>query len=116
MLMGPRSDPRFWDNPDTRVAFQNVVLLVQALKDLAEASVRTKDLDRAAALGRLVQATFLEFSEWHERGESAALQPAPAWGTTEAAWSSSLESELPHRSPTDRMNRAALSALAPDGD
>src|SRR5216117_3578011 len=52
MLMGTRSDPRFWDNPDTRVAFQNVVLLVQALKDLAEASVRTKDLDRAAALGR----------------------------------------------------------------
>jgi len=116
MLMGTRSDPRFWDNPDTRVAFQNVVLLVQALKDLAEASVRTKDLDRAAALGRLVQATFLEFSEWHERGEFAALQTAPAWETTEAAWYSSLESEVPQRSPTDLMKRAAMFALAPEGD
>src|SRR5438552_1940506 len=116
MLMGTRSDPRFWDNPDTRVAFQNVVLLVQALKDLAEASVRTKDLDRAAALGRLVQATFLEFSEWHERGEFAALQTAPAWETTEAAWYSSLESEVPQRSPTDLIKRAAMFALPPEGD
>src|SRR5438034_1068540 len=116
MLMGTRSDPRFWDNPDTRVAFQNVVLLVQALKDLAEASVRTKDLDRAAALGRLVQATFLGFSEWHERGEFSALQTAPAWETTEAAWYSSLESEVPQRSPTDLMKRAAMFALAPEGD
>src|SRR5256886_394725 len=111
-----KGDPRFWDNPDTRVAFQNVVLLVQALKDLAEASVRTKDLDRAAALGRLVQATFLEFSEWHERGEFAALQTAPAWESTELAWYSSLESEVPQRSPTDVMKRAAMFALAPEGD
>src|SRR5213592_4301297 len=116
MLMGTRSDPRFWDNPDTRVAFQNVVLLVQALKDLAEASIRTKDLDRAAALGRLVQATFLGFSEWHERGEFAALQTAPAWETTEAARYSSLESEEPQRSPTDLMKRAAMFALAPEVD
>src|SRR5439155_760278 len=36
MLMGMRSDPRFWDNPDTRVTFQNVVLLSAALRDLAE--------------------------------------------------------------------------------
>src|SRR5437879_12409073 len=105
MLRGTRSVPRFWDNPDTRVAFQNVVLLVQALKDLAEASVRTKDLDRAAALGRLVRATFFEFSEWHERGEFAALQTAPAWETTELAWYSSLESEVAQRSPTDVMKR-----------
>src|SRR5206468_12064169 len=61
MLMGTRSDPRFWDNPDTRVTFQNVVLLVQALRDLAEASVRAKDLGHAAGLGRLLRATFLEF-------------------------------------------------------
>jgi hypothetical protein len=116
MLMGTRSDPRFWDNPDTRVTFQNVVLLVQSLKDLAEASLRAKDLDRAAALGRLVRATFFEFSEWHERGEFAALQTAPAWETTEAAWYSSLESEVAQRSPTDVMKRAAMFALAAGGD
>ena len=115
MLMGTRSDPRFWDNPDTRVTFQNVVLLVQALKDLAEASVRAKDLERAEALGRLLQATFLEFSEWHERGEFAALQTTPAWETTEVAWYASLESEVPQRSPADVMKRAAMFALAPEG-
>jgi len=115
MLMGTRSDPRFWDNPDTRVTFQNVVLLVQALKDLAEASVRAKDLERAEALGRLLQATFLEFSEWHERGEFAALQTTPAWETTEVAWYASLESEVPQRSPADVIKRAAMFALAPEG-
>jgi len=116
MLMGTRSDPRFWDNPDTRVTFQNVVLLVQSLRDLAEASVRAKDLGRAAALGRLVRATFLEFADWHARGEFTALQTPPSWETTEAAWYSSLESEVPERSPADVMKRATMFALAPAGE
>src|SRR5256885_15765612 len=97
MLMGTRSDPRFWDNPDTRVTFQSVVLLVQALRDLAEASVRAKDLGHAAGLGRLLRATFLEFLDWHARGGVAALQTVPAWGTAEAGRESSLESEEPGR-------------------
>src|SRR5947209_8192212 len=116
MLMGTRSDPRFWDNPDTRVTFQNVVLLVQALRDLAEASVRAKDLGHAAGLGRLLRATFLEFLDWHARGEFAALQTVPAWETTEAAWYSSLESEVPVRSPADVIKRATMFALAPGGE
>ena len=116
MLMGTRSDPRFWDNPDTRVTFENVVLLVQALRDLAEASVRAKDLGHAAGLGRLLRATFLEFLDWHARGEFAALQTVPAWETTEAAWYSSLESEVPERSPADVIKRATMFALAPGGE
>jgi hypothetical protein len=120
MLMGTRSDPRFWDNPDTRVTFQNVVLLVQALRDLADASLRANDADRAAGLRRLLQATFVEFSDWYSRGEFAALQAVPAWETTEAAWYSSLESEVPKLSPLDVMKRAAMFALAgekwPGGD
>src|SRR3989475_4832724 len=115
MLMGTRSDPRFWDNPDTRVTFQNVVLLAQALRDLAEASLRLNDASSAAALRRLLQATFLEFSEWLARGEFAALQSTPAWETTDAAWYSSLESEVPTMSPLDVMKRGAMFALAPDG-
>jgi len=112
MLMGLRSDPRFWDNPDTRVTFQNVVLLTQALKDLAEASLRIGDPGHAAALRRLLQATFIEFSEWHARGAFAALQGAQGWETTEIAWYASLESEVPRQSPLDIMKRAAGFALS----
>jgi hypothetical protein len=115
MLMGLRSDPRFWDNPDTRVTFQNVVLLVRALRDLAEASARAKDAARAAVLRRLFQATFLEFSEWHGRGEFEALRDSPGPETTEAAWYASLGSEVPSKSPLDIMKRAALYAVASDG-
>src|SRR2546428_8046866 len=116
MLMGTRSDPRFWDNPDTRVTFQNVVLLAQALRDLAEASLRLNDASSAAALRRLLQATFLEFSEWLARGEFAALQSTPAWETTAAAWYSSLESEVPTMSPLDVLKRGAMFALALGGE
>jgi hypothetical protein len=116
MLMGTRSDPRFWDNPDTRVTFQNVVLLVQAGRDLAEASVRLKDPGRAAALRRLLQATFVEFSDWHARGEFATLQTVPTWETSDIAWYSSLESEVPALSRFDVMKRAATFALAAGGE
>src|SRR5881409_2138391 len=116
MLMGMRSDPRFWDNPDTRVTFQNVVLLSAALRDLAEASRLAANAGRATALRRLLQATFLEFSDWHTRGEFAAFQSVLAWETSETAWYASLESEVWQLSPLDVMKRAALFALAPRGE
>ncbi|TLZ95635.1 MAG: hypothetical protein E6J95_01955 [Methanobacteriota archaeon] len=116
MLMGMRSDPRFWDNPDTRVTFQNVVLLSAALRDLAEASRLAADAGRARALRRLLQATFLEFSDWHTRGEFAAFQSVLAWETSETAWYASLESEVRQLSPLDVMKRAALFALGPGGE
>jgi len=116
MLMGTRSDPRFWDNPDTRVTFQSVVLLVQALRDLAEASVRAKDPSPAATLRRLLDATLLDFSEWHGRGEFEALQGVQGWETTDAAWYASLESEVPALSPLDVVKRAAMFALAAGAD
>lgn len=116
MLMGLRSDPRFWDNPDTRVTFQNVVLLAQALRDLAEASVRAKDAGQSVALRRLLQATFVDFSEWHNRGEFAALQDPARWETTEEAWYASLESEVPGKSSMDVVKRAAMFALESSGD
>jgi len=116
MLMGARSDPRFWDNPDTRVTFQNVVLLVQALRDLAEASVRAKDPSHAATLRRLLDATLLDFSEWHGRGEFEALQGVQGWETTDAAWYASLGSEVPALSPLDVVKRAAMFALASEAD
>ena len=111
LLMGLRSDPPFWDNPDTRVTFQGVALLAQALADLSTACERTGDSTRALRLTRLLRATLLEFSEWHGRGEFADVHGEKGWEVTEAAWHEALASEVPQRSAKDIVRRAALYAL-----
>jgi len=111
MLMGLRSDPRFWDNPDTRVTFQNVAFLAQALVDTAEACSRARDPTRADRLHRLLRSTLLEFSELYVRGEFTALQGVDGWETTEAAWHQALQSEAPRRSHLDVVQRATLFAV-----
>lgn len=108
MLMGLRSDPRFWDNPDTRVTFQGVVCLTQSLIDAAAALNRVHRSEQAGRLLRLLQATLLEFSEAHTRGGFSALHGRDGWETTEAAWLRSLQSEVPDRSGYDVVRRAAL--------
>ncbi|HLE46194.1 MAG TPA: hypothetical protein VI915_04340 [Thermoplasmata archaeon] len=108
MLMGLRSDPRFWDNPDTRVMFQGVACLAQALVDMADACARAGDPDRGTRLLRLLKASLLEFSEAYARGGFADLQGTEGWETTEAAWLQSLESEVPGRSAHDVVRRAVL--------
>jgi hypothetical protein len=111
LLMGLRSDPPFWDNPDTRVTFQRVALLAQALVDLSTACERAGDSARALRLMRLLRATLLEFSDWHGRGEFGNVQGEKGWEVTEAAWHEALASEVRHRSPADIVRRAALYAL-----
>jgi len=114
MLMGLRSDPRFWDNPDTRVTFQNVVCLTQSLADVAEACRRAHDEDRARSLERLLRATLLEFPDAYARGRFAALQGAQGWETTEDAWLRALQSEVPTKSGVDVVRRAASYAVGGD--
>ena len=111
LLMGLRSDPPFWDNPDTRVTFQRVALLAQALADLSTACERAGDSTRALRLTRLLRATLLDFSEWHGRGEFADVHGEKGWEVTEAAWHEALGSEVPQRSAMDIVRRAALYAL-----
>ena len=111
MLMGLRSDPRFWDNPDTRVTFQGVVCLAQSLVDAAEACRRAGEADRAAALHRLLRASLLEFSEAYTRGRFQELHGMAGWETTEVAWLRSLQSEVPGTSAFDVVRRAATSVL-----
>ncbi len=108
MLMGLRSDPRFWDNPDTRVTFQGVACLAQALVDMADACVRTGEAIRGTRLLGLLKACLLEFSEAHARGEFSDLQGAEGWETTEAAWLRTLQSEVPTRSADDVVRRATI--------
>ncbi len=108
MLMGLRSDPRFWDGPDTRVTFQNVACLAQALVDMAEACARAGLPEQGARLLRLLQATLVEFAEGFGRGGLGELQGAEGWETTEGAWLRSLASEVPQRSADDVVRRAAL--------
>jgi hypothetical protein len=112
MLMGLRSDPRFWDNPDTRVTFQNVACLAQALVDMSIACTRAGEPERGLRLLRLLQATLLEFSESYSRLSLSDLRGAESWEGTEDAWVRSLQSEVPQRSGDDVVRRAALFAMA----
>ncbi len=111
MLMGLRSDPRFWDNPDTRVTFQNVACLAHSLVDMAEASRRAGDEATSTRLLRLLRAALIEFSEGFARWSFGTLQGLEGWETTEEAWLESLQSEVPDRSPYDVVKRAALFAV-----
>ena len=108
MLMGLRSDPRFWDNPDTRVTFQGVACLAQSLVDAAEASRRAGQRDRASRLLRLLQATLLELPEAYARGNFSELHGFEGWEATESAWLRSVQSEVPARSAYDVGRRAVL--------
>ena len=110
MLMGLRSDPRFWDGPDTRVTFQNVACLSQALVDMAEACGRAGEPARGARLLQLLQVSLLEFSEAFSREGFADLRGAEGWETTEEAWFGSLQPEVLQRSADDVVRRAALYA------
>lgn len=111
MLMGLRSDPRFWDNPDTRVTFQNVALMTRSMMDAVRANEVAGNLERATDLRRLLRATLVDFSEWHARGEFADLSGAEGWETAEGAWHGSLQSEVPDRSGYDVVRRATFFAL-----
>ena len=107
MLMGLRSDPRFWDGPDTRVTFQNVACLAQALVDAAELCRRAGEPDRGERLLRLLRVALWEFPEAHGRTHVVGLHGAEGWEMTEAAWIRSLQSEVPERSREDVVRRAA---------
>lgn len=111
MLMGLRSDPRFWDNPDTRVTFQNVACLAHCLVDMAEACRRAGDEATAMRLLRLLRATLVEFAEGFARWGFGNLQGLEGWETTEEAWLESLQSEVPDRSGYDVVKRATLFAV-----
>src|SRR3989475_1098275 len=111
MLMGLRSDPGFWDNPDTRVTFQNVACLAQSIVDMSEACSRAGEADRGARLLKLLRATLLEFSESYSRLGLSDLHGVESWEATEDAWLRSLQSEVPRRSEHDVVRRAALFAV-----
>ncbi len=111
MLMGLRSDPRFWDNPDTRVTFQNVAFLAHALVDLSEACRRSGDDGASIRLLRLLRATFVEFADGFARWDLGGLRGLEGWETTEDAWLESLQSEVPERSGIDVVRRATLFAV-----
>ncbi len=108
LLMGLRSDARFWDNPDTRVTFQNVALLSQAVVDMSEACARAGERERGTRLMRILRAAFLEFADAYGHGSFGDLHGVEGWETSEAAWLRSLQSEVPARSGYDVFRRAAL--------
>jgi len=114
MLMGLRSDPRFWDNPDTRVTFQNVVCLTQALVDIGEAFARAHRGGQGERVLRLIRGALVDFSDAFEQQSFGGLHGAEGWETTEVAWLESLQSEVPDRSGYNVVWRASLYALNDD--
>jgi hypothetical protein len=108
MLMGLRSDSRFWDNLDTRVTFQNIALLSESVLDIAEAAGRVGDTPRATRLLRLLEAAIFEYSDAFERNGFDALRGLEGWETTSEAWLRAVQSEVPQRSPHDVVRRAVL--------
>lgn len=108
MLMGLRSDARFWDNPDTRVTFQNVVCLTQSLIDAGEGCVRARKRDLRERLIGVLRASLLEFGESFSRNDFGELHGIDGWENGETAWLEALQSEVPHRSPHDVVRRAVL--------
>lgn len=111
MLMGLRSDPRFWEGPDTRVTFANVSCLVAALLDAGRACVRAGKRDLQERLTGIMRSSLIEFSEAHARRGFADLQGLEGWEVTETSWLESLQSEVPRRSRSDVFRRASLYAL-----
>ncbi|MBI4417041.1 MAG: hypothetical protein HY557_08660 [Euryarchaeota archaeon] len=111
MLMGLRSDPRFWDNPDTRVTFQNVACLAQALLDVSEAARRARKEDLAQRLLQPFPATLFEFVEAYGRHGFGSLHGAQGWETTETAWLAALQSEVSPKSGYGVVRRATLFAI-----
>lgn len=111
MFMGLRSDPRFWENPDTRVTFQSTAFLAHALEDMAEAANRAGRPEAATRLHTLLRANLLEFADLYYRGGFSALHGVDGWETTEAAWHESLQSEVPTRSGVDVVQRATVYAV-----
>ena len=111
MLMGLRSDPRFWDNPDTRVTFQSVACFTQALLDAGEACVRARKRDLKERLTAVLRASLLEFVEAYGRQGFGDLQGVDGWESTEASWLESLQTDVPRRSKSDAVRRAVLYSL-----
>jgi hypothetical protein len=115
MLMSSRSCPRFWENIDTRVTFQSVVLLASALLDIAEACGRLGLRERAAESERLYAQNLVGFHEVYRYYQLPGLFGAYGWEVTEEAWHMAVQSEIPGRSSYDVVKRAALFAALHEG-
>lgn len=111
MLMGLRSDPCFWENLDTRVTFQNIVMLTHALVDMMEACGRVGETVRRKRLLRTLQSHLLGFESVFHLYRLGSLSGLRGWETTEEAWLQALQSEVPAFSSYNVVQRAALFAL-----
>src|SRR5256885_615064 len=71
---------------------------------------------RPHVLRRLAVAYGRHWFRDHYRAQGVSTNATDFGRSTEAAWYSSLESEVPERSPADVMKRATMFALAPAGE
>ena len=115
VLMSSRSCPCFWENIDTRVTFQSVVLLASALLDVAECCERLGLRERAADAERLFRSNLLDFHEAYRYYQLPGLFGAYGWEVSEEAWHMAIQSEIPEKSSYDVVKRAALLVASREG-
>jgi len=108
MLMAHRSCPLFWDNIDTRVAFQNIVLLSHSFIDIIEILNKKENRKAADDVFKLFATEIVDFKNSYTRYSLNALYGLVGWETTKHAWISATQSKIPKKSKYDVIKRAAL--------
>ncbi|WP_456321819.1 glycoside hydrolase [Palaeococcus sp. (in: euryarchaeotes)] len=106
MLLANHSDPRFWENIDTRVTFGNVSAISKALIELMTVYMDEGLHERANYLF-LEYMKLLAFPQLYYDYELFKMQGLEGWETSEKAWFDSLKSEVP-MSSYNVVTRAAL--------
>ncbi|RLF89312.1 glycoside hydrolase [Thermococci archaeon] len=105
MLLANHSCPRFWENIDTRVTFENVAVISKALIELMELYLEENE-DRANYIF-LEYMKLLAFPQLYYDYDLFRMKGLEGWETTEKAWFESLKSEVPN-SKYNVVTRAAL--------
>jgi len=106
MLLANHSDPRFWENIDTRVTFENVSAISKALIELMKVYIDENMHERANYI-LLEYMKLLAFPQLYYDYELFKMPGLEGWETSEKAWFDSLKSEVPN-CDYNVITRAAL--------
>jgi hypothetical protein len=114
MLMAHKSCPLFWDSIDTRVTFQNIVLLSHSFIDVIEIQNKKGLQNAADDAFKLFATEVVDFKNNYTRYSLNALYGLVGWETTKTAWIAATQSRIHDISMYDVVKRAALFVATKD--